>query len=194
MINRLNNEINKVFPELREKHNNIIPNIRIPENSYNQEETETNVSCIELYDKTPLLYINFPKEYPFRPPIVSLNASVARHNNTTNYDFWAIDFTKAKTNKELEMAYIFTIIRQPLSRKYISQIPNSKTCFCCNTILCMNNWSPFNNIFNISMEYLSRDIFRSYLNPLRYRQMYQIFVNDRWSLCQELLFCIISHL
>ena len=190
MQKRIIHEINRTFPELREKHN-IRPNIRIIEQNSNSNE----INCIEIYDNTnTLFFMDFTTQYPFRPPKLTLNNTLPRHYGKDNYDRWAIDFTKDKTNIELELAYIFTVIRQPLAKKYIRKIPNSKSCFCCDTILCVSNWSPSIDMFHITMEYLCRDIFRSYLSTLRFRQMLQIFDNDNWSLNNDLLFCIISHL
>ena len=193
MQKRIIHEITHVVPELRERYNIRFNIIAIA----NSNIINNDIECVEIYDtldNMTIFYMYFNNGYPFRPPKLKLNRSISTHYTEENYDRWAINIIRNANNHKLELAYIFTIIRQPLAKKYIKHIPTHKTCFCCDTILCSSNWSPSNTIFDIMMEYICRDILRSFLTPLRFRQMTQIFDNDRWSLNNDLLFSIIQQL
>ena len=100
----------------------------------------------------------------------------------------ATDFKNFPDNAYF-LTWIFCIINRPTSYinfKYIP-IPNENTCFCCRSITCSKNWAPFISFTNILREYTILKTFSIYCSSLMQRRLKSIFINDKWSINDDII-------
>ena len=181
---RIIRELTKTYPEYMQLYNIDYSLVII------NEDSENKINQIGLVSpKNELkLVINLSKEYPFKPPSLQLEVN----NTSLSYTKWLSKIIDKNTNDELLLAYIFTIINIPISRKYFKHIPHSKECLCCSSLTCSATWSPKINIFDLTIEYLSRKKLELFLKPLMQKYLSKIFENDKWVLNEDLIFYILD--
>lgn len=144
-----------------------------------------------------LLEINLNKNYPFRAP----NLMIPYYNNSyIKYELWCSKIINQNNyklslneyNQKLLDAYIFTCINIPLANKYFNDVPNNKTCLCCNSLTCGHKWSPSSRIFDLLIEFICVKKFETYLKPYTYRLITKIFNNEKWIITDDILLYIIK--
>lgn len=181
---------------LNELHN-IIPQKLLDNNLYNKFyfiEIGNNIICREIgviNNKTGNLEINFyiNDNYPFNPPSINLYFNKYK----ISYSSWLsliIDYKNYQYDKYAN-AWIFSIIRWPMLRKYL-KYPKKGICYCCESISCYNKWYPGCNLSDILLEYIIIKQFNIYTNYLNQKCINSIFYNEKWSLSQDLIFHILS--
>ena len=192
-IKRIIKELDTVVPQIIKKNNLNYALDIIDYNNYNKNNNYINtIALVNKKTNTIELFINFTKDYPFKPPKLTLNnINNNLHNKLfiSDYSRWSLSINKDKNRDELFNAYIFTIINNQIYRSYISttkSIPSSNQCLCCDSLVCSNNWYPSIKIIDLVLEYLSRKKFKFYLKPLINRYITNIingiFNNDKWYL------------
>lgn len=149
---------------------------------------KTNTIEIKLY---------IPSNYPFYPPKVTINTL----NNEIDYLRWlskiinynCINFNSINFNEKYYNAWIFSIIKWPQFKKYL-KFPERNTCYCCESIICSNKWSPAILLSDILFEYIILKQFLIFSNILNQRQINNIFNNDNWTIPNEIINHILSFL
>ena len=173
---RIIRELTKTYPDLQEKYNinyslillNYDEKINQIGLIYNNNISNNNISNNNNL-KLTFTHLN---SYPFKPPHIQLK-------NAT-YTRWSTNITKNKSNDDIFLAYIFTVINIPITYKYFKTIPNNKDCLCCDSLTCGNNWGPGYNLFDLTIEYLSRKKLELFLKPLMLKYISTIFYDDNW--------------
>ncbi len=149
--------------------------------------------------KNPVLYINIPFNYPFKPPTVWIPHKIMNKR----YDRWSADLTNkiVKTSNKMPsynifIAWVFSIIKNPEFAESWKSVPFKLPilCMCCESITCSGNWNPRHTISQILIEYLARKNFAVYCSSLGQKRILSIFNNDRWYIPDDLIFCILQHM
>ena len=150
MQKRILRELTKSFPEsvrnnnedyiisINETHGqrlNIINNLTIYSKNYDCE------ICVYLSDS-----------YPFKPPKITFN-SLSR---TISYSYWCSQILKHKDNYSIFISYIFTCINMKTLEGIKKNIPDNKSCLCCESYICSDSWNPSINLFMIFNECVFR--------------------------------------
>ena len=73
-------------------------------------------------------------------------------------------------------------------------VPDNKTCLCCESLLCGNNWNPSVHIFMLFNECVFKNNMKKYLKPLYRVYFEKIFKNDKWNIPDDILLHIINFL
>ena len=170
-------ELTKTYPDLQKKYNinySLIP--------LNYDEKINQIGLI-YNNNMKLIFTNF-NSYPFKPPDIQLK--------NARYSIWLANITKNKSNDIIFLAYIFTVINIPITYKYFKTIPNNNDCLCCDSLACSNIWNPSYNLFDLTIEYLSRKKLELFLKPVILKYISTIFYNDNWKLDDNIILHIIS--
>jgi len=137
---RFLNEFNKTYKHTFTKDLDFSYNFLLNNNNNNNN----NVSVI-LYNKLFLQFI-ITESYPFHPPEVLINDI-----QLMNYLKWASNITSIINSrhflspKQILNAHMFSI--NNITKKEVPTLPFN--CICCDSILCINNWSPAKLFINI---------------------------------------------
>ena len=163
-----------------------------------------------LNDKTGEMEIELivPSTYPFHTPDVYLektslikfqsikNGYTNYMMRVSNYRSWSGYCMKNLDEQTRYKAWLMTIIRYPKMSKMWMNPPGIKTCLCCESILCKDNWAPSFTLYDVCSEYILRKTFFIYTSNLIQKQidriLMEVFRNDKWDLCDDLIIYILS--
>lgn len=183
---------------LNELHN-IIPNKLLDYQLYDKFsfiEIGNDIICREIgviNNKTGNIILKFNVNdcYPFKPPKVYLyvmnqNICYLRWlSKLVNYKDYNIFLIQEKNYN----AWIFSIIHWPLFKKYLN-FPGKGICYCCESIICSNKWTPSHILSDVLFEYIISKQFLIYSSNLNQKLIKRIFKNEKWTLPND----IISHI
>ena len=167
-------------------------------------ELGNDIICKEIgiiNNKTNNLIIKIiiPNDYPFKPYNVFL---LDNYYNLESYDKWSSKLINYKIldqniiNKQqfldnIFYQWAFASIRYPLLKKYLN-IPYQGICYCCESIICSDKWSPSYTMTDVLCEYIIRKQFLIYGNSLNLRIINSIFSNNKWYIPNDVICHIIS--
>jgi ubiquitin-protein ligase len=190
---RIRNEMTKKFPQTIEQFN------------LNYELFQIDLMdpwILGIFrNNAMILKLILPRDYPFKPPAVSISNSDGR--SIVNYDKWSTNILdgmgpnswRCKTDGcDYFMSWAFTIIYRPCLMKYWSFIPSAKndSCLCCESILCSKQWASSKNMADILMEYIARRNFSHHCSKLMQRWIKPIFDNSRWYIPEDIILLILK--
>ena len=141
------------------------------------------------------LKFNIDDNYPFKPPKVF----IAGMREDIFYLSWLskiVNYNNPNISSIQEInhnAWIFSIIKWPLLKKYL-KYPGKGICYCCESIICTNQWSPRELLCNILFEYIISKQFLIYSSNLNQRQINNIFKNEKWNIPNDIIEHIIEFL
>ena len=167
---RFFNEFNKIYKFKFTEDLDFSYNFVLTNNNNNNNNNNKIVSVI-IYNKLFLQFI-VTDSYPFRPPEVLINDV-----QLTNYLKWCSNITSLINSrrflspKNIEYAHMFSI--NNITKKEIPSLPIN--CVCCDSILCINKWSPSHLFINIIDEAVYNKKFLFYTSKLGQKMINLIF-------------------
>ena len=186
---------------LNELHN-IIPNKLLENKLFDKfyfVEIGNDIICrdigiINKKNDTMEITFNISNSYPFKPPKVT----VCNYMENVCYLRWLSKLINYKGDisslqEKNFNAWIFSIIRWPQFKNDLT-FPKRGTCYCCESILCSNKWSPSVLLCNVLFEYIIAKQFLIFSSNLNQRQINNIFKNDNWNLPNDIILHIIVFL
>ena len=172
------NYLNKFFDDIKldiftiNKVNNI--------NNFLQFTYQENDELhIKIFFKSKLIFdLIIPDDYPFKPYKINQYYFLSEYNNNNinynninynninynniNYNKYlhniGKDLTKYSVNKDI--LKFFYICKYKYYPKFL--ILDNKDCFCCSSILCLNNWSPSLRFTDLLYEYTEIEFINYY--------------------------------
>ena len=162
--------------------------------SYNfllsNSNSNNKIVSVIIYNKLFLQFI-ITESYPFRPPEVLINDI-----QLMNYLKWCSNISaiitsrKFLSQKNMQYAHMFSI--NNITKKNIPVIPIN--CICCDSILCINKWSPALLFINIIDEAVYNKKLLFYTSKIGQKMINLIFNNkdNKWSLSDDLILHIFS--
>lgn len=152
-----------------------------------------HINNINLYSKryNSNIRIYLSDKYPFKAPIIIQNNT---NSSYLSYSSWCSRILNGKDNYSIFISYIFSIISMKVLIGINKQLPNNKTCFCCDSLLCGDNWNPKIHIFMLFNEYIFKTNMKKYLKPIYQVYFEKIFKNDKWNLSDDILLHIVNFL
>lgn len=141
---RFFNEFNKTYKYKFTKDLEFSYNFLLTNNNNNNNK----IVSVIIYNKLFLQFI-VTDSYPFRPPEVFIND--INDMRLMNYLKWCSNITSVINSrhflspKNIYYAHIFSI--NNITKKEIPNVPIN--CICCDSILCINKWSPSHLFINI---------------------------------------------
>ena len=176
---RINIELNKLYPQKAYDLKIPFTLVKLNDNSYKLGVINNKTNNIDLI-------INVPKDYPFKTPSILINGHI-------NFNKWASDILTNKPNHNIYLAWVFSIIKRPhMAYIWHNKIPNNKTCLCCESLTCPNNWAPNKMFYDIIVEYITRKDILINCSKLMQRYLAPIFNNEDWSLSEDLILYILT--
>ena len=163
---RFLNEFNKTYNYKFTKDLDFSYNFLLTNNNNNNK-----IVSVIIYNKLFLQFI-VTDSYPFHPPEVLINDV-----QLTNYLKWCSNITsvinsrKFLSPKNIEYAHMFSI--NNITKKDIPNLPIN--CICCDSILCINKWSPSHLFINIIDEAVYNKKFLFYTSKLGQKMINLIF-------------------
>ena len=165
---RFFNEFNKTYKhnftrDLDYSYNFLLTN--------NNNNNNNKIVSVIIYNKVFLQFI-VTDSYPFRPPEVLINDF-----QLTNYLKWCSNITsvinsrKFLSPKNIEYAHMFS--KNNITKKELPTLPIN--CVCCDSILCVNKWSPACLFINIIDEAVYNKKFLFYTSPVGIKMINLIF-------------------
>lgn len=132
------------------------------------------------------LELSIPSCYPFRP------YEINNFNFYSNQNYLkSISTLYEKMKNKNKNIYIFFFENQyQIQSKFICL--DNKSCYCCNSITCPNNWSPNCRIDHILIEYLELEYIKKYVSDLSYKYLNNIYNNLFLKLPDEIIKIILN--
>lgn len=138
--------------------------------------------------------------YPFKPPKVF----VCNNKQDICYLRWLskiVDYKKYDISnlnflnliEKNFNAWVFSIIKWPLFKNYL-KFPDKGICYCCESIICNNQWSPCLSLYNLLFEYIICNQFFIYSTDLNQKLINTIFKNEKWIIPNDIIQYIIAFL
>lgn len=196
---RISIEIKKRFPEVMNKFG-----LPFYLERFNIDGDKQELGIYSFINNKLFLQFTIPAVYPFRPPSVFvIDNTLSDEKYNIPYWKWSVSIMephrfcyKSTGNCDYFMAWVFSIIRRPYLSYIWKFIPSNNIkenpCFCCESIICSNNWGPGVLISDIFLEYIGRKDFCINCSRLMQRWIKPIFDNDKWILPQEVILIIIE--
>ena len=186
MQKRIIKELTKTFPQ-NVKQNNLDYTLAVRETIGNKSN---HINNIYLYsDKYNCkISMHLKDDYPFKPPSIFLNDA------NYSYTYWCSKILDGKDNYSIFISYIFSCMNMKVLTGIKKIVPDNKTCLCCESVLCSNNWKPDIHIFMIFNEYVFKNNMKKYLKPIYRVYFEKLFRNDKWDLPDDILLHIINFL
>ena len=145
---RFFNEFNKTYKHKLTTDLDFSYNFLLTNNNNNNNNNNNKIVSVIIYDKLFLQFI-VTDSYPFRPPEVFIND--INDMRLMNYIRWCSNITSVINSrhfllpKQILNAHMFSI--NNITKKEIPTLPIN--CICCDSILCINKWSPSQLFINI---------------------------------------------
>ena len=150
---------------------------------------DTLLLIVNNNDNTNLFTLKIPEHYPFKPYQFYVNDILSNFN----YFKYIQNIQTSLNNNNSNILHIFYNIYSQKPSKFLKLTKND--CFCCNSILCSNNWSPYLNITNVINEIEEIKFIEKYSNVNAYNKLIQIYNNNYLNkLSDDLIFIIINYI
>ncbi len=186
MQKRILRELTKTFPE-NVKENDLDYTLAVNQSIGTKPN---HINNLYLYSEkyNCKLSMHLTDDYPFKPPTITLNST------NTSYSYWCSRILQEKDNYSIFASYIFSCINMKVLTGIKKNVPDNKTCLCCESLLCGNNWNPGINIFMLFNECVFKNNMKKYLKPIYRIYFEKIFKNDKWNLPDDILLHIVNFL
>lgn len=121
-----------------------------------------------------ILQLKYPEYYPFKPYSVLSYKSSSIANEMSYYKYLISIDNKLK-HKDINIYKFF--YRNLYGHEPLFLNLNSNECYCCNSVTCVNLWSPSLTINSIILEQLEIRFIESYCSNIGYRYLSAIYNN-----------------
>lgn len=121
-----------------------------------------------------ILQLKYPEYYPFKPySVLSYKSSIMK--NEMSYYKYLISIGNKLKHKDINIYKFF--FRNLYGHEPLFLNLNSNECYCCNSVTCVNLWSPALTINSIILEQLEIRFIESYCSEIGYSYLSAIYNN-----------------
>jgi len=144
-------------------------------------------------NNTNFFTLKIPEHYPFKPYQYYVNDILSGFNYFKYIQNIQTSLNNNNNNNNNNILQIFYNIYSQKPSKFLKLTKND--CFCCNSILCSNNWSPSLNIINVINEVEEIKFIEKYSDFNTNNKLIQIYNNNYLNkLSDDLIFKIIDYI
>ena len=145
----------------------------------NNANKDTYFLLIKDTKNEQILQLAYPEFYPFKPYSVinyksKIMQNICSYNNKSYYKY-LINVSNAIKHKDKNIyAFFYSNLygREPLFLNL-----NNNDCYCCNSVTCLNLWSPALTINSIILEQLEIRFIETYCSDNGYKYLSAIYNN-----------------
>jgi hypothetical protein len=152
--------------------------------------TENNKNYLIIYDNYLDVFtqLEIPQSYPFRPYNVVYFNSKNKVPYLSNLNF----ITELFKNRDTNIYAFFYKCMFSITPKFLNLKKND--CYCCNSFMCINEWSPNLTFTNLLLEHIEIKFIECYSSKIGYKYIKYIYDALFTKLPDEIIFNIINYL
>ena len=140
----------------------------------NSSNTDEYFLLVKDTNNKQILQLKYPEYYPFKPySVLSYKSSIMK--NEMSYYKYLIAIGNKLKHKDKNIYKFF--FRNLYGHEPLFLNLNSNDCYCCNSVTCVNLWSPALTINSIILEQLEIRFIESYCSEIGYSYLSAIYNN-----------------
>ena len=140
----------------------------------NISNTDEYFLLVKDTNNKQILQLKYPEYYPFKPySVLSYKSSIMK--NEMSYYKYLIAIGNKLKHKDKNIYKFF--FRNLYGHEPLFLNLNSNDCYCCNSVTCVNLWSPALTINSIILEQLEIRFIESYCSEIGYSYLSAIYNN-----------------
>ena len=140
----------------------------------NISNTDEYFLLVKDTNNKQILQLKYPEYYPFKPySVLSYKSSIMK--NEMSYYKYLISIGNKLKHKDKNIYKFF--FRNLYGHEPLFLNLNNNDCYCCNSVTCVNLWSPALTINSIILEQLEIRFIESYCSEIGYSYLSAIYNN-----------------